>query len=486
MSDSDKIFNNIYQTDNPYRSLFLNNPDLCYLLNTKGEFIELNEVAFQKIGYPLDDILNHSFLKIITPEDGPKTVDFFYKVLQGQRVSLETSIINFNGFSIPLLVTAMPFIENDEVVGIIGIAKDVTEIKLIQKRLNESKKRYKELVFSSPYPIIVSLNKEIVFVNEKAVKVMQAEDFTQLTGKNLYSFITGDESKEELSLKPLKSGELKVKTLSGEVIQVQYSFTNIVWEGAPAFLIVFSDITERKQREKLHQQELSLAHQVQQNILPKSLNEEKIKINAIHLPSAELSGDMYYWTKMEEHLYGVMILDIMGHGVSSSLISMSVRAILPSIIYRHKNPTGVMAELNQYVHQYFNNMNFYMTGIFCLIDTRLKKIQYVNAGHPLGLLLMPNNQITELNRGGIPIGLTTEIIYNCEILEYELGSKLTLYTDGYYDALGVTVNQGATLVSDSMKLHKTSSPDELLDHFKDNIKSTKQPDDICMIVIDLP
>ena len=375
LSDSGKA-NNTYPTDNPYRSLFINNPDLCYLLNTKGEFIELNEVAFQRIGYPLEEIINHSFLKIITPEDGQKTVDLFYRVLQGQRVSFETSIINFNGFSIPLSVTAMPFIENDVVIGIIGIAKDVTEIKLIQKRLNESKKRYKELVFSSPFPIMVSLNKEIMFVNEQAVKLLQAKDFTQLTGKNLYSFIIGAESKKELSQNPLRSGELTVNTLSGNIMQIEYSFTNIVWEGAPAFLIVFSDITERKQREQIQKQELSLALQVQQNILPKTINEDKIKINAIYLPSAELSGDMYYWTKMEEHLYGVIILDIMGHGVSSSLISMSVRAILPSIIYRHKNPTGVMAELNQYVHQYFNNMNFYMTGIFCLIDTRLQKIQY--------------------------------------------------------------------------------------------------------------
>jgi sigma-B regulation protein RsbU (phosphoserine phosphatase) len=61
-------------------------------------------------------------------------------------------------------------------------------------------------------------------------------------------------------------------------------------------------------------------------------------------PSEQLSGDMYCYYQIDQDSYGVFILDVMGHGVSSSLVSMSIRSLLYRLITMLTDPILVINE----------------------------------------------------------------------------------------------------------------------------------------------
>lgn len=80
-----------------------------------------------------------------------------------------------------------------------------------------------------------------------------------------------------------------------------------------------------KERDQRIQEELRLAALVQNAVLSLPLQEENFEVHAIYQPSSELAGDLYAWYPLGDGRYGVILLDIMGHGISSSLFACSLR-----------------------------------------------------------------------------------------------------------------------------------------------------------------
>ncbi|WNB92417.1 fused response regulator/phosphatase [Bacillus sp. NEB1478] len=193
------------------------------------------------------------------------------------------------------------------------------------------------------------------------------------------------------------------------------------------------------EQEQKIQNELDLAMQVQKGLLNPPLEEENITINISHLPSFKLAGDMYYWHKFDEHRYGVILLDMMGHGISSSLVCMFISSVMRDTIKELADPELVIKELNRYMallHNPGNDHNYYFTGIYLLIDTKKKTVEYVNAGHPEGYILVDNHSLLPIERGSYAVGFFEKIDVKKSMIHYEDNIQLLLFTDGVLEALG--------------------------------------------------
>lgn len=107
----------------------------------------------------------------------------------------------------------------------------------------------------------------------------------------------------------------------------------------------------RKERDRRIQYELDLANQVQRSMLSGPFQGENVKISAVYKPSFELAGDLYAWYQISPTRYGVILLDVMGHGISSSLVCMYIYSILKDTITGQCDPVSVMKELNRRMNQ---------------------------------------------------------------------------------------------------------------------------------------
>lgn len=246
-----------------------------------------------------------------------------------------------------------------------------------------------------------------------------------------------------------------------------------------------SELNWHKEQEENLRNELDLATQVQRNLLSSPLREEHIKIEASYLPSFKLAGDMYYWYKIDENRYGIILLDVMGHGVSASLVCMFISSVLRETIKCLIDPELVMKDLNKYMtllHNENDNIPYYFTAIYLVVNTEDRTIEYVNAGHPSGYVLVDETNVVELNRGSCAVGFFDEIKVEKTVIPFEKNAQIVLFTDGVLEAIAndefVAEEKLRTFTE-----RKWGELEEEIEGFYKEEQKEAQSDDMCLIMI---
>ncbi|RHW37603.1 PAS domain S-box protein [Lysinibacillus yapensis] len=188
------------------------------------------------------------------------------------------------------------------------------------------------------------------------------------------------------------------------------------------------------------ERDLQLAKTIQETSLTKDIVNDKIKILSYYHASKALSGDIYGFYEITPQKYGIILLDVMGHGISSSLITMSLQSLFHKLISQGVEAAVVMQELDQYLHELFQDNQeawHYCTAIYLNIDTKTQTIEYLNAGHPPAILQDQNGLQEELFATSPPLGMFKSISFTSKSLEYTEGTRILLYTDGVSEALEI-------------------------------------------------
>lgn len=231
--------------------------------------------------------------------------------------------------------------------------------------------------------------------------------------------------------------------------------------------------------------ELELARKIQETPLTDYIRNEFIHIEAYYKASHDLSGDIYGIYQIDQHRYGIIILDVMGHGISSALITMSLQSLFQRLISKDGNPQTVVKELDHYLHNLFQNNEesmYYCTAIYLLVDTEEQKIDFINAGHPPAFL-QDSSGIQELNSAFPPIGTFEGIQFKTKTVPYTKGSRLLLYTDGVTDPFGF--NHLKPLLSDNQKTPLPVLKEKIVQSIDSTEFAYHESDDQCFLLIDL-
>ncbi|MGS2777564.1 PP2C family protein-serine/threonine phosphatase [Robertmurraya sp. GLU-23] len=239
---------------------------------------------------------------------------------------------------------------------------------------------------------------------------------------------------------------------------------------------------------KLKLTELNLARAVQEKSLPLPIHNERINISAYYKASEELSGDLYYWSKTDSDQYGIFIMDVMGHGVSSSIISVSIKSYLQGVLGRVSEPMSVMKELSDHMNSMFEGSDnpFYFTAIYLLVDTKQKRITYVNAGHPSGLWQVKGEPVVPIASTCPPIGLVAELPIIVDEISFEGQGRLVLYTDGFMEGISDHPRVQLKVMEHILVSNQEKDIEELKTQLLIEHKNhQRQPDDTCLLVIDI-
>ncbi|PDZ04171.1 response regulator [Bacillus cereus] len=246
-----------------------------------------------------------------------------------------------------------------------------------------------------------------------------------------------------------------------------------------------SELNWHKEQEENLRNELDLATQVQRNLLSSPLREDHIKIEASYLPSFKLAGDMYYWYKIDENRYGIMLLDVMGHGISASLVCMFISSVLRETIKSLIDPELVIKDLNKYMtllHNDNDDIPYYFTAIYLVVDTEKGTIEYVNAGHPSGYVLVDEANVVELNRGSCAVGFFDEIKVEKTVIPFEKNAQIVLFTDGVLEAIANDEFESEEKLR-AFTERKWGDLEEEIEGFYKEEQKKEQSDDMCLIMI---
>ncbi|WP_341301012.1 fused response regulator/phosphatase [Lysinibacillus sp. FSL H8-0500] len=246
-----------------------------------------------------------------------------------------------------------------------------------------------------------------------------------------------------------------------------------------------TELDWHKQHEKKITYELDLATHVQRSLLSPPLDEKGIRIEVSYLPCSNLAGDMYYWHKIDDHRYAIILLDMMGHGISAALVCMFISSVLREAVKQLNDPELVIKDLNRYMtllQDGKDNNLYYFTAIYLVIDTKEKTVEYINAGHPAGYALIDEKTCIPLNQGSCAVGFFDEINVTKQFIQYEQDIQIVLFTDGVLEAMGpceIEAEQHLQALTSS----KWNYSQNLIDNLLPTDKQRNQPDDMCVLMI---
>lgn len=235
-------------------------------------------------------------------------------------------------------------------------------------------------------------------------------------------------------------------------------------------------------------EDLNIASQIQMQLLPNDLIKEDCSIHGIYLPYDQLGGDLYYWKELDNGKYGIVMIDVMGHGTATALICMYLRSLLTDIFIQTEDAKTIIHRLNQIIVDFnkeITTSQFHCTAFVMIIDLKKHYFDYINAGHPYGAYIVDNDEVIWLKEGCIPLGIFDSIEVTSTRVPIYSNSKLFLYSDGIYELLH---NQQIDIhyVLQYIKIYGDIEKDGqgLLRKVKGFIEQSKRNDDVSMIYME--
>ena len=183
-------------------------------------------------------------------------------------------------------------------------------------------------------------------------------------------------------------------------------------------------------------QQVRLAAAIQRRMIPeKAPQAEGLEIAATYIPCFEVGGDFYDFFKVGDNQLVVVISDVIGKGMPAALMMGQFRGAVRAyadcecLIGSIK---GVISKLNRMASSECRDGEF-ISLFYAVIDIKERKLTYCNCGHEPTVLIRAG-EFTDLDKGGLVLGVEPEAQYTIETIELRKGDFLLFYTDGLIDA----------------------------------------------------
>jgi len=180
--------------------------------------------------------------------------------------------------------------------------------------------------------------------------------------------------------------------------------------------------------------EMRAARKIQEAILPRTVpSVENVQIAARYAPMTSVAGDLYDFPVTGPHGVGVLVADVMGHGVGAALVASMVKVAISIGLEHNREPATIIAGLNATLCNAARQQ--YVTAVYLYFDAANRTGRYASAAQPPGLLWRRGRQALErLDGSGLLLGVRPNERYTAHEVSFEVGDRLLLYSDGLVEA----------------------------------------------------
>ena len=240
--------------------------------------------------------------------------------------------------------------------------------------------------------------------------------------------------------------------------------------------------------EKRMEQELLLAHNIQDAALPKNFtfSHTGFEIFATMDPAREVGGDFYDFFFVDADKMALVIADVSDKGVPASLFMMRSKTAIRGLAEAGYEPEGIFYRVNNELCE-GNELNMFVTVWMGIIDLNTGDMRCLNAGHEYPTIRRKNGEYEIFkDKHRLPLGAMKDMTYTGYDLHLDPGDCLYVYTDGVPDAINVNEEQyGIERMCEALNTYKEASMEGLLRAVKydidDYVGEADQFDDITMI-----
>ncbi len=241
--------------------------DAIVITDKKGLITFYNEGAVEIFGHHPSDILGKPVLDFyVRKKDAQKVKQMLLKSKEGKISDFETQFLTRNGKTLFVNMSAT-LIRNErgEIVGTLGINRDITQRKILERELKESEERYRTMVESAHDMVaIICEDYRLKYVNKKAEELtaysreeLRGMDFRDLLDKGSRRAVLERFRKKRRGERVPMRYEFEIIRKDGEKMRVESSSSNLMdADGSINIIAYIKDITERKRYEEALKEKL--------------------------------------------------------------------------------------------------------------------------------------------------------------------------------------------------------------------------------------
>ncbi len=445
------------------------------LLTNASEFISIYDanqrLVFESpsvkriLGYKDGDDIIGMDPDLMTPK-GYKAIDTLFKYLlqtPGGESEAQYAYLKKSGERLYLETKGKNLLHDPAIKGIIFNTQDITERFMMEKE-QRMKSRMQSLSENSPDMILrINTTGKLVYANPVVSKFIGL-NVSEITKKRINELEIDERFLEFVNQVLHKIKDVQEQIIDEVVINTPHGERVMEIKAIPEFddskqlesiLFVAHDMTELKkieqeikEKNKKISDSINYAQRIQTSILPDTsfIQHHFPRSFIFYRPKDVVSGDFPWFVQKDETFY-VAAVDCTGHGVPGALLSFIGYFLLNNIINLDNNfgaakildllHEGVRTTLKQYEEG--NNGRDGMDLALCKIDKEKKVIQFAGAHNPLYLLR--NGELTEYKGsrkgiGGKPLLNKTEKDFENNVIPYQNGDKIFIFSDGLPDQIG--------------------------------------------------
>jgi signal transduction histidine kinase/serine phosphatase RsbU (regulator of sigma subunit)/CheY-like chemotaxis protein len=184
---------------------------------------------------------------------------------------------------------------------------------------------------------------------------------------------------------------------------------------------------------ELHQRERATVEELQRSLLPRELEAVPgLEAAARYVASASpagLGGDFYDVIARRDGRLGLLIGDVVGHGLAATATMNHLRNTAHAFAAEGLEPGELIGRMHQLVHA--TGTGFASTMAYHVLDPVGGALRYASAGHPPGLVLGAGGPGRYLEvAGSPPLGAGDIAIAPCHEDAIDHAETLLLFTDG--------------------------------------------------------
>jgi serine phosphatase RsbU (regulator of sigma subunit) len=187
-------------------------------------------------------------------------------------------------------------------------------------------------------------------------------------------------------------------------------------------------------------QPLSIAAEIQWDLLPPlSCVSERVSISGMLEPAYSIGGDSFDFALNATHAE-FAIVDAVGHGMPAVLKSVIAVNALRNARRERTTPAAAYLDAGKILETQFGDSTF-VTGQIGRLELDTGTLTWLNAGHPLPLLVRSGRYVGELRcRPSLPMGLRGEV-REVATEQLQSGDRVLFYTDGVVETRSPTGEQ---------------------------------------------
>jgi PAS domain S-box-containing protein len=219
-----KLEQKLKESEAKYRELFDNASDCIYTIDLDGQFLAANNSVVRAMKCTsLEEVLVSNMSRWMTPESLEKAIKFIQEVITEEDYynrSVVIEIIRKDGKHVWFEHKARPIKDNDNnIIGLHGIGRDITEKTRLEQELKESEAKYREL-FENAQDAMYVLDTEGNFLkmNRIGLRILGCTK-EEVIGTNISKWLTQESLKiVEERRKKRRSGEIITQTDTLELV----------------------------------------------------------------------------------------------------------------------------------------------------------------------------------------------------------------------------------------------------------------------------